>query len=72
MKHLKKSLIATMLLTFILGSQATLASQDKAAYQLLLSNGQSVEVLMIQKINVDHQQEDENYSDVEEIYLNGE
>ena len=75
MKQLKLTLLTTSLFSLFFASQLAFASMDNStsAYQLQLANGQSVKVLVIEKINVNsHDIQEQNLSDVEAIYLNGE
>jgi len=73
MKQLKLTLLTTSLFSLLLASQFASASMDNSssAYLLQLANGQSVKVLVIEKINV-NSHDNQNLSDVEDIYLNGE
>jgi hypothetical protein len=51
MKTKMTALLAITLLTLTMGSQSVMASESEpTAYKLLLSNGQTVEIVAIQKV----------------------
>ncbi len=64
MKNKTTTILTTAFITLLLGSQAAMASNNiPSAYRLLLSNGQTAEVLVVKEIKFIDQKTEEVSAD---------